>query len=64
MESFQINDANAIFKIPLSRRRAADSVVWLHTKNGVYSVRSGYHKARKVMTTEVWAESSSSAVGQ
>ena len=52
MERFQINDANAIYKIPSSRRRATDSVVWLHTKNGVYSVRSGYHKARKVMTTE------------
>ncbi|XP_023919200.1 uncharacterized protein LOC112030766 [Quercus suber] len=64
MESFQINDANAICKIPLSRRRATDSVVWLHTKTGVYSVRSGYHTARKVMTTKVWAESSSSAAGQ
>lgn len=64
MERFLINDVNAICKIPLSQRRAMDSVVWLHTKNGVYSVRSSYHKARKVMTTVTWAESSSSAEGQ
>lgn len=63
MERFLINDVNAICKIPLSQRRAMDSVVWLHTKNGVYSVRSSYQKARKVMTTVTWAESSSSAEG-
>ncbi|XP_075674895.1 uncharacterized protein LOC142644101 [Castanea sativa] len=63
METFQLNDANAIFKIPLSRGRAMDSAVWLQTKNGVYSVRSGYHKARKVMINESWVESSSSVEG-
>jgi len=52
MENFQRKDANAICKIPLSRRRVADSVVWMHTKNGAYSVRSAYHVARRVMTTE------------
>ena len=39
-------------------------MVWLHTKNGVYSVRLGYHKARKEMINESWVESSSSAKGQ
>ena len=39
-------------------------MVWLHTKNRVYSVWSGYHKARKVMINESWVESSSSAEGQ
>jgi len=64
METFHINDAKAICNIPLSRRRGVDSVVWLDTKNGVYSIRSGYHKARKVMINESWAESSSSTEGQ
>ncbi|KAL0007403.1 hypothetical protein SO802_008905 [Lithocarpus litseifolius] len=58
------DDANAICKIPLSRRRVADSVVWMHTKNGAYSVRSAYHVARRVMTIEHCAESSRSAEGQ
>ena len=64
LETFHINDAKAICNIPLSRRRGVDSVVWLLTKNGKYSVRSGYHKARKEMINESWAESSSSAEGQ
>lgn len=57
MEGFQRKDANAICKIPLSRRRVADSVVWMHTKNGVYLVQLGYHIARKVVTTENYAKS-------
>ena len=64
LDTFHINDAKAICNIPLSRRKGVDSVVWLHTKNGVYSVRSGYHKARKEMIIESWAKSSSSAEGQ
>ena len=60
LDTFHINDAKAICNIPLSRRKGVDSVVWLHTKNGVYSVRSGYHKARKEMIIESWAKSSSS----
>ena len=52
MESYQRDDANAICKIPLSRRRVANSVVWMHTKSGVYSIQSSYHIARKVVTSE------------
>ena len=32
--------------------------------NGAYLFRSAYHVARRVMTTEHWAESSRSAEGQ
>ena len=38
MDTFHISDAKTICNIPLSRRRGVDSIVWLHTKNGVYSV--------------------------
>ena len=41
-----------------------DSIVWLQNKNGVYSVRSGYHLARKVMRKDNEAESSRRAEGQ
>ena len=44
--AFSKYDAEAIYRIPLSRRYASDVLVWLHNKNGRYSVRSGYYTAR------------------
>ena len=35
----------AILQIPLSRKQVQDTLIWLHTKNGYYSVRSGYYIA-------------------
>ncbi|XP_075665935.1 uncharacterized protein LOC142635700 [Castanea sativa] len=40
-------DAEAILQVPLSRRVVQDSLVWLFTKNGRYSVKSGYHVAKQ-----------------
>ena len=59
IETFNREDAEAICKIPLSYRHVTDVVVWLHNKDGVYTVRSGYHVARKVLRE--WAESSTSS---
>ena len=47
LEKFGVEEVVAICKIPLSRRNIVDLMVWLHTKNGKYSVKSGYHLARK-----------------
>ena len=58
MASFHRDDAKAICRIPLSRRHVADSIFWLHNKNGAYFVRPGYHLARKVLRNENWAECS------
>ncbi|XP_075636839.1 uncharacterized protein LOC142609091 [Castanea sativa] len=55
---FYREDAEAICRIPLSRRRVADSIIWMHAKNGGYSVRTGYHVARRVFKHEDLAESS------
>ena len=35
-------DANAILKIPLSARTQDDKLFWFETRDGKYSVRSGY----------------------
>ena len=35
----------AISRIPLSRRQVQDTLMWLYSKNGYYSVRSGYYIA-------------------
>ena len=56
METFNREDAEAICKIPLSYRHVTDVVVWLHNKDGVYTVRSGCHVAQKVL--KEWAKSS------
>lgn len=52
MEKFCREEADAICKIPLSRRYIADSVVWMHTKSGRYTIRSGYHVARKFLRND------------
>lgn len=56
MTTFNREDAEAIFRIPLSRKYVEDSIVWLQNKSGAYSVRSGYHSIRKVMRKDSWAE--------
>ena len=43
---FHREDAEAIIRIPLSRRYVMDKMYWLHHKTGAYTVRSGYHVAR------------------
>ena len=58
MERFNREDAEAICKIPLSHKRVTDAVVWLHNKDGNYSVRSGYRVAKKVLKKEEWVECS------
>ena len=47
--AFSKYDAEAIYRIPLSRRYVPDVMVWLHNKNGRYSVQSGYHTVRKLV---------------
>ena len=40
--TFNHFDAEAILRIPLSRRQVQDRVVWMHCCNGKYAVKSGY----------------------
>ena len=60
---FHKDDAEAILRLPLSYRHVPNAIVWLHNKKGVYSVKSGYHVARRVFKTEDWVESSAGPIG-
>ena len=60
---FHKDDANAILRIPLSHRQTSDVIMWLHTKKGVYLVKSGYHAARQLQKMDTWAETSSGPIG-
>ena len=58
MTTFRSEDAKAICQIPLSRRCVADLIIWMHNRNGRYSVKFGYYVARQVLKNESLVESS------
>ena len=64
MTLFHRDDATAITKIPLSRRNVSDSIIWLHNKNGMFSVKSAYMVARRMKGEGSRAESSGGCVGK
>nr|POE65505.1 hypothetical protein CFP56_47103 [Quercus suber] len=43
-------EVDLILKIPLSSNYVEDKLVWPHTANGVYSVKSGYNFIAKEKT--------------
>ena len=55
---FHKDDVDAILRIPLSHKQALDAMIWLHTKKGVYSVKSGYHVVRQIKKNEDGVETS------
>ena len=63
MSSFHREDAEAICRIPLSHRQVPDSLYWLHTKDGVYSCKSGYQVARRLLREDGWTKCSSGPNG-
>ena len=57
-------DADAISKIPVSRRSAPDAIFWLHSKDGVYSCKSGYQVVRQIAREPEWTECSTGPAGR
>lgn len=49
MSKFHKEDAEAILRIPLSRRQVVDLVMWLHIAKGTYFVKSWYYVAIQVL---------------
>lgn len=48
MSTFHRVDAEAICRIPLSRRNVTDSIIWLYSTKWTFTVKSAYHVARKL----------------
>jgi hypothetical protein len=44
-EIFSVEEAALIYNVPISPPRQEDNLVWLGTKNGVFTVKSAYHMA-------------------
>lgn len=54
---FHHDDAEAISQIPFSHQHTNDALFWLHSTEGVYSVKTGYHLARELKKeTDVMGE--------
>lgn len=53
-------EVEAIIAIPLSKSNAPDSLIWHHSKKGMYSVKSGYYVARSCCEQEETLKPSSS----
>ncbi|KAK9998230.1 hypothetical protein SO802_017833 [Lithocarpus litseifolius] len=61
---FHTDDVEAICRIPLSHRYVPDILVWMHNKNGLFSVKSAYRLAVQILKGEEWTESSSGCAGK
>ena len=46
---FNSEEADAICQIPLSKRWVADTMICLHNPRGVFTVKSAYHVARRII---------------
>ena len=60
---FHEEDAEAICRMPLSNRCVPDRVMWVYNRNGMYSLKSGYHVTKQILRTDEWVECSSGSGG-
>ena len=58
MAIFHRKEVEAIYQIPLSRRNVPDSIFWLHNSRGLFTVKSTYHVARRLLIDENWVGTS------
>ena len=60
---FHHEDADAILRIPLSRQQTNDTLFWLHSTEGEFSVKTGHHLARVLKWENDVNEGCSSSMG-
>ena len=63
MSTFHREDAEAIYRIPLSQRDVSDSIIWFYNKSGKFYVKSAYKVARRIQGSGD-AESSRDCAGK
>ncbi|GKV08912.1 hypothetical protein SLEP1_g20481 [Rubroshorea leprosula] len=61
--TFNPSEAALILSIPLSWTRRNDGWTWNFTRNGVFSVRTGYHRALEMESSRIGPSGSSGSVG-
>ena len=64
LDMFEQADAEAICRIQLSRRDVEDTLIWMHHKKGLFTVKSAYKVVREVLHSGNLAESSRVCVGK
>ena len=64
LDMFEQADAEAICRIQLSRRDVEDTLIWMHHKKGLFTVKSAYKVAREVLHGRNLAKSSRGCVGK
>ena len=60
---FHEEDAEAICRMPLSHRCAADQLIWIYNRYGKYSVKFGYHVATQILKVDEWTKCSLGSAG-
>ena len=58
MTIFHKEEAEAICQIPLSWRNVSNTIFWLHNSRGLFTVKSTYHVARRLLIDENWVGTS------
>ena len=64
LDMFEQADAEAICRIQLSRRDVEDTLIWMHHKKGLFTVKSAYKVAREVLHGGNLAKSSRAVWGK
>ena len=64
MDMIEKEDVEAICRIQLSWRYVEDLIIWLHHKNGLFTIKSAYKVVKEVLRGRNVAESSRGCVGK
>ena len=58
VEIFLPFKVKTILNIPISHHLSEDSIIWVDNKKGIFSVKSAYYVAKKMLDSDIQAETS------